>query len=480
MLLAGAIFLISFVARSLHAVDLAPLVHTREQPYIGLTDDYDGRAVSITEGEGMLMPEVKTPAHTGLLSHAPGYSIYLSVIYGLFGRSFFTVQAVQNVLNSISPVLMFWFGGLLLSWRVGIAAGLLAALSHHLAYYSNLILPDALCALPIIIALCLLTKSETESQSGWIPFVVAGVALGLSAWLRPNSMLLALFLGLMLALASVRRHRLLVRVLLMMATSCLVISPITIRNYLIYRAFVPIQIGTGLNLWEGIGESSGTRFGAVAKDEEVAEQEAQLYNNPDYGGWWAAPDGIQRDRDRVRKSLIVIARHPFWYFGVMLERMRDMTKYSAYAPLVGRSARSVDESAALANGSEAEAERVNRKALVLGENVSFLRPGVRAVQRVAKETALVFVLAGALILFSVSWRKGVFVMMVPLYYLLVQSTMHTEFRYVLAMHYFLFVLAGIVWVLIGVGLAGLIRRAGRRPRLARTEPVSTTGDVRPF
>ena len=479
ILLAAAIFLASFTVRSLHAVDLAPYMHTRAQPYIGLTDNYDRIAASIVEGNGILVPHLKNQADTGLLSHAPGYSIYLSAIYASFGRSFFTVQAVQNVLNSITPVVMLLIGGLLLSWRVGFAAGLCAAFSHHLGYYSNLVLPDALCALPVIIAVYFLTLSETESQGAWMPFAMAGVCLGLSAWLRPNGMLLPVFLGLMLAFVSVRRHRLFHRVGLLIVTTFLVIAPITVRNYVIFHEFVPIQIGTGLNLWEGIGESSGDRFGAVAKDEDVALQEATLYNRPDYGGWWASPDGIQRDRDRVRKSVDIIVRHPIWYSSVMLGRMREMLKYSAYAPLVSRTGEPASSTAA-SSGSDSEGERVSRTALVFGESLTLLRPVVRAVQRAAKETALPFVLVGALVLFSASWRKGMFAMMVPLYYFLVQSSIHTEFRYVLPMHYFMFMLAGIVWVLIAVALAGLVRRLVRRPGMKVAASADASENVRPF
>ncbi|HEU4387247.1 MAG TPA: glycosyltransferase family 39 protein [Blastocatellia bacterium] len=479
VLLAVTVFVVSFAVRSLHAVDLSPFTHTSAQPYVGLTDDYDRRAVSIVEGNGILVPAIKNPADTGLLSHAPGYSIYLSAIYASFGRSFFTVQAVQNPLNSLTPVLIILYGGLLLSWRVGFAAGLCAAFSHHLAYYSNLILPDALCALPIVVGVYLLTMSETDSQNEWIPFALAGLSLGLSAWLRPNGMLLPAFLGVMLVIVSVRRHRLIRRIALLVGTSCLVIAPITVRNYLIYREFVPIQIGTGLNLWEGIGESSGERFGAVAKDEEVALQEAALYNNPDYGGWWASPDGIQRDRDRVKKSLDIISRHPFWYSAVMLGRMREMLKYSAYAPLVSR-AQPQSSTPVTMGDSENEKERVSRIALVPGESLSFLRPAVRVIQRVTKETSLPFVLLGAVVLFSAHWRKGMLVAMAPLYYLLIQSSMHTEFRYVLPMHYFLFVFAGIVWVLIVGVLAAVLGRVARRFNLRKSEAAVTSGDVRPF
>lgn len=40
------------------------------------------------------------------------------------------------------------------------------------------------------------------------------------------------------------------------------------------------------------------------------------------------------------------------------------------------------------------------------------------------------------------------ILIVALYYFLFQSVMHTEFRYTLAMRYFLFVFAAIVWTLL--------------------------------
>jgi hypothetical protein len=86
----------------------------------------------------------------------------------------------------------------------------------------------------------------------------------------------------------------------------------------------------------------------------------------------------------------------------------------------------------------------------------------RAVQRLIKETGLLFALIGLVILLFVSLRRTLLVMIVPLYYLLFQSVIHTEFRYTLAIRYFFMILAAIVWTILfaaaAKGLrAGLIR-----------------------
>jgi len=108
------------------------------------------------------------PSDTQWVTQAPGYSIFLSGVYSIFGRNFFRAQLVQNALNSFSTVLIFLIAGSLISWRVGVASGVLAALSHHLAHISNFILPDAMHALPVLGAIYLLIIARRVRHSYWL------------------------------------------------------------------------------------------------------------------------------------------------------------------------------------------------------------------------------------------------------------------------------------------------------------------------
>src|SRR5437773_5202807 len=105
LVFAVLIFVLAFAVRSLHAVDLAPSMYTTEQPFGGLTEGYDRRAVSILRGDGLLGPYGIDPSDTQWLTQAPGYSIFLSSVYEVFGRDFFKVQLVQDLINSLSAVL---------------------------------------------------------------------------------------------------------------------------------------------------------------------------------------------------------------------------------------------------------------------------------------------------------------------------------------------------------------------------------------
>jgi hypothetical protein len=306
--------------------------------------------------------------------------------------------------------------------------------------------------------------------------------IGLSIWLRPNTLLMGPFLAASLTILSARRAQTAKRAWIIAVAPFLIIAPITIRNRIIFGEFVPVSANTGIVLWEGIADGGGERFGAVDDDKKIAEQEAAFYGDPRYAESWATPDGIKRDRDRIKRSLSVIADHPLWFAGVMLGRMGEMFKYSAQAPLVFRSGdtRLIEAGRSVRRAKNKDGSRdMNRevsrlRAMAYGENISWSRPVVRASQRIAKESLLLFILIGALVLFFLSSRRWLYIMIVPLYYLLAQSAMHTEFRYTLPMHYFVFVFAAVTWVLIGrAAWVGVSRLAGLRNGNRAEEPAAS-------
>jgi len=467
--------------KSLHAVDLEPLIYTDEQPFVGLSREFDSRAAAIVNGEGILLATIQDRSDTVVLSHTPGYSILLSSIYATFGRNYFTVQLIQNTINSLSPVLIFLIAGNLISWRVGVAAGGLTAFSHHLSYFSNLILSDALCPLPILIGIYILVKAQHNDRRSLSLYAAAGCMFGLSAWIRSNPMLLGIFCAALLLTTSGIRRDNITKAGLLALTSLLTITPILIRNYVLYREFVPLQVGMGLNLWEGLADVSDGRFG-VRTDSEVTQQEVELYGNPRYGEQWSSPDGIMRDRARIRKSLEVITDRPVWFVGSMFRRMSGMIKDSAFAPLVFRSTDTKLRDAVAATKAANETKRTRRQELerqtisqsplIVGKQLSWMRTPARTIQRITKETGLLFALIGLAVFLFGSLRRSLLLMIVPLYYLLFQSVIHTEFRYTLAMRYFFMVFAAIVWVILFNAAVN-----GLRVGLARFKTISSNSQA---
>jgi hypothetical protein len=89
-----------------------------------------------------------------------------------------------------------------------------------------------------------------------------------------------------------------------------------------------------------------------------------------------------------------------------------------------------------------------------------VRPPVRAIQRNLYTTSrlpLLTALGFLLLALARRWQAMLILLIVPLYYLSVQSAFHTEYRYVLPIHYFLFAAAAVTFEIIGVGAAQMIR-----------------------
>jgi hypothetical protein len=453
LIAAAVVFLLSFAFRALHAVDLAPSMGKRGQPGLYMSRMYDDRALEMMlAGDGWLYPANPDPARTGLLARPPGYPILLVAIDRTLGRSAYLVQLIQNVISSLASVALLLLGESLCGFSVGLVAALLAAVAPSLACGPALISPEAISALLLLAASVLLAKGAAagEPPLAWRA-VAAGLVFGVATWLRPNYLLLGAFLAVVLSLALRRPRAAFVRLLALPLGTLLLVAPITYRNYRVFGAFVPVSINGGITFWEGIADAGGLGFGARPKDQKVARLEAERQDDERYRSWWAEPDGIERDRRRYRDSLDVIRRRPLWYLGAMVRRMGRMFRYDLPdPPLVG--SRPPDEPAA----AEPWDDELGRWPAVLspqatlspGRALGVLRPLARLLQQLERFSLLPLALLGLVLVLRSSWRLALWIAAVPLYFLLFESMFMLEWRYILPMHYyvFLFAAAGLLWL----------------------------------
>jgi hypothetical protein len=187
-----------------------------------------------------------------------------------------------------------------------------------------MLLPDTLSVLPVLCAVYLLVRATKRPRLSTI--IASGALIGLSCWLRANTMLLAPFIVVVFPILFERGRRLRYG-LAIVAGSLLVILPLTIRNAIVYDHFIPVSLGAGQTFLEGIADydERGT-LGIPNTDMGLMKWEADLYNRPDYYGTLFNPDGVKRDRERLAYGFSVVRSHPFWFFGVMVQRGISMLR----------------------------------------------------------------------------------------------------------------------------------------------------------
>ncbi|HEY9232436.1 MAG TPA: glycosyltransferase family 39 protein, partial [Blastocatellia bacterium] len=325
--LCAGLFLLAVGVRLLYWQD-AYAELARGEPWMAdLARQYKSEAQRMREGDGVLFPRQPVdPGDARGLLHPPGYSMLMAAIFSVGGESNSAVRWVQISGDGLAVVMLFLIAAELLNGAIAMIAGLLAALSPHLAFYSLWLSPDSLAVLPILLAVYFIIKASQRPRL--ITVIAAGAMIGVSCWLRANALMLAPLLALTLA-ALVGRGKRLRYGLALIGATVIVIAPITIRNAILFHHFIPLSIAGGENLVVGIGDfDKQGRYGMPVSDQDAARKDAEWYNRPDYAQNPWTPDGIDRDQYRYARGLAVIRAHPFWFAGVMLRRAAFMLNYN--------------------------------------------------------------------------------------------------------------------------------------------------------
>ncbi|HKP47258.1 MAG TPA: glycosyltransferase family 39 protein [Pyrinomonadaceae bacterium] len=315
-----AIFLCSLAVRVFHWQD------NREPPFNGMTGEYEAHGELLARGDirGFVYGP-NPPSDANVIKHPPGYPLLFAAIKRFFGPSANTwLRLLHIIADSLAAIVIFFLAYEFFRFRVATLAGMLIAFSPQLAYHSVALLPDPLAAPPLVLGLYLIVRAYKSPK--FFTLFAAGVMIGISCWLRSNILLLPLFVCAVLPVLFKPGVRMRSSAALL-AGFLLLIVPVTIRNYVYFRSFIPISLSAGITLVEGIGVNDRDhRFGLPDNDYLVSKWEAEKFQRPDYLANRFGVDGVMRERFRVQSGLKIIAHHPFWFSNVMLNRAASMLR----------------------------------------------------------------------------------------------------------------------------------------------------------
>ena len=413
---------------------------------------FDKRANEILDGTGRLY-WIDDPSRTDQAQYPPSYPWLVAAVYRVSGNhSAYSVQTVQAILDTVlSFVLIAGLAVTAYGWSTAMAASVFAALSPLLAIVGVAASADAPTTWFVIAGLWLLLIAAKRGSVWWA--LASGIVLGAACWLRVNPLYLCVFWALPLCLFTQgrRRRRALMAGAVVLGT-ILMISPIVIRNYLVFPVFTPTGGTIGANLWEGLGETElGRANGFACGDDLMTERERVRMGVPadaPFEAMW--PDGFKRERERTSESLGFIKQHPVWYAGVMLRRMWGMLKVAGQpAPYCGTSGINVTSRKCLSPA---------RQGGVLGLFVNVLG----MLQSVTRYALLPLAIIGCWFAARTNWALTSLLSATIFYYLVPGTIGHAEIRYMLTLHWILPIFAGVSVI----SLVTLISRSRSR----RSEP----------
>ncbi len=182
---------------------------------------------------------------------APLYPYFLGTLYSLFGESFYLPRLIQIIIGSLSCVLIFLLGRKVFNKTVGIIASVAACVYAPFIYFdAELLIPVLVIFLDLTLILLLL-RAEVRLKKRW--WFVAGIVLGLSAIARPNILIFVPFVLLWICIRfwENNKNRIIPSALFLLFGSILIISPVTIRNWVVGKDFVLISSQGGMNFFIG-------------------------------------------------------------------------------------------------------------------------------------------------------------------------------------------------------------------------------------
>jgi Flp pilus assembly protein TadD len=213
---------------------------------------YDTWALAIVKGRAPAQPFYQDPL----------YPYFLALVYSVFGHSYWAVYLSQLALAIVFLLLVYDTTRRLFDQRAAIAAAAIAALYKPLIFYESQIEKTSLAVFLAALLLWLFVRASSrkpqaasrQSVIGYLLWPLAsGIALGLAALTRANTLLFAPLLPLALTLkpqATSRKLRIQAAAASLFGV-LLVIAPVSIRNSVLAREFVLTTTQAGQNLYIG-------------------------------------------------------------------------------------------------------------------------------------------------------------------------------------------------------------------------------------
>jgi len=235
-----------------------------------------------------------SPLRNTFVFYPPMYPYFIAVLYRAFG-TLEAVKWVQALLGAAVVPAVGRVGSMAFGRRAGLVAAAVVAFYPELVWFSVHFWSETLFAVFLWWAIERLLRSDTQGVTG--AAATAGFLWGLATLTREMSLYLA---PICLVWLGRRGARAFARAAAFALCLMLTIAPWTIRNALVFHAFIPVSTMGGQSLWQGNAKDLG---------------------HLDIFEILRGVDGpLEQDRFARRKAIEAIrARQPLW----ALEKVRD-------------------------------------------------------------------------------------------------------------------------------------------------------------
>jgi 4-amino-4-deoxy-L-arabinose transferase-like glycosyltransferase len=245
---------------------------------------YDALARSLLAGQGYRFTEnwyPFTPANTPTAHWSFLYPLYLAGIYRLIGYHPLGARLFQGIVGgALMCLFIYLIGRRIVSERVALLGAGLAAVYGYFIYYSVALMTETFFI--VMVLLCLLVSLQLKDEPSLARWILLGLSLGVATLIRQTILLFAPVLFVWLFWELKGRIRLW-HFVVSLGMIVLLITPWTMRNYHVYRQFLPLNSNAGYALYASNHPHLGTDWRneniVVPVPEELAGQNEAAINH---------------------------------------------------------------------------------------------------------------------------------------------------------------------------------------------------------
>jgi hypothetical protein len=177
----------------------------------------------------------------------PLYPLFLGAVYRITGGSVTAARLVEAVLGAIAVALVFLLVRRIASDRVAVVAVAIAAVYPPLLLTGTSVMSESIF-LPLELGALLAAVEHRRAPRGALLPALAGVLCGLGVLARPQGVVLAVPILLLVSWRTGRDRRPLVAAAAVVAAVALTVTPSIVRNAVATGHFVPVSDLDGFNI----------------------------------------------------------------------------------------------------------------------------------------------------------------------------------------------------------------------------------------
>lgn len=285
--------------------------HTGHQDW-----EYGDIAENIIQGNGFARYSEFSKNLEITSSHAPFYPLYLSMFYrfGKIPTVIFSVLFIQTIISALTILIFYKISFILFNRTAAVLTAFGLSFYPPLIYYAAKLTPTVFVTFFASLTVLLLLSTEQEQKTA----ILAGLIIGMSILVNPVmfALLPALFIWNLFG-----KQIKLKNMALLLLIMFVVLSPWTIRNYLVHRRIVLITTQFGKNFWIGNNpKATGTDYyRATLKDPDnqilmTSTLPRQCKNE------LTALSEIERSDYFLKKGMEFIERDPTRFLSLILKK----------------------------------------------------------------------------------------------------------------------------------------------------------------